>query len=82
MKRKDLVKEIQKYENSLYWVCDNEQKIGKHIYGIEMQSPEAIIDMNNPQILLAIANEEEVKEVREQLALWNMNPIKDFWQFL
>lgn len=79
---KDLVKKVQHYEEHLKWVCDNDQKIGKHIYNIEMQSPEAIGGIDRPQILLAIANQKEVQKVREQLKKWDKKPVEDFWQFL
>tara|TARA_R110002050_G_scaffold16019_2_gene49042 strand:- start:142941 stop:143948 length:1008 start_codon:yes stop_codon:yes gene_type:complete len=45
------------------WVCDNEKKIGKHIYTIEMQSYTAIDKLESAQILIAVANQEDQKYI-------------------
>ncbi|MDB2657158.1 glycosyltransferase [Crocinitomicaceae bacterium] len=78
---KDLVKGITVYENGIEWVCDNEKKIGKDIYDIRMRHFSEIPDLDNPQILIAIASPDAKNEIEEQLRSWGKNPIRDYWFF-
>ena len=79
---KDLVKRALPYQPDLHWVCDNEQKVGKDIYGILMEHFSAIPSMDQPQILIAIAGPDQKKEVVQTLVQWGKKPKEDFWFFL
>ncbi|GAB4244343.1 MAG: glycosyltransferase [Ekhidna sp.] len=79
---KDLVKNIQQYENHLHWVCDNDRKIGKDVYGIKMAATASIQGLENPQILIVVSSPEEKVRIRKQLLGWGKRPAQDFWFFL
>ncbi len=78
---KDLVRLFQESQTKLNWVCDNERKLGKDIYGIIMQSSEYILELNNPQIIIAVSSPTDKLEIKAQLKLWGKEPRKDYWFF-
>lgn len=78
---KDMAKLIQTFESSFNWVCDNERKIGKDIYGIKMQHFKEIETLNNPQIIIVVASPDGKKEIEQKLKSWNKQPVKDYWFF-
>ncbi len=49
------------------WVCNNPNKIGKHIYGVEMESVDVVSNSNNNQVIVLVANPDEQLEIRNQL---------------
>ena len=53
------------------WVCNNEKKIGKEIYGVVLQSEQIINDIENKQIVVSVSNAEEQNEIREICSLRN-----------
>jgi len=67
---------------TLHWVCDNNKKIGKHVYDVLMQHYDSIPDLDNPQIMIVVANEAEKAVIRKQLTEWGKKPVDDFWFFL
>ena len=79
---KDLAKTLLKHENSFHWVCDNERKIGKEVDGMVMTSFQSIPEFNSPQILIAVASPTERKLIKQQLANWDKQPVRDFWFFM
>lgn len=78
---KDMAKIILKQEDSIHWVCDNENKIGKDIYGIKMAHFKDIQSLENPQIIIVVASPDGKIEIQEQLKVWNKEPVKDYWFF-
>ncbi len=79
---KDLAKLLLTKEKSFHWVCDNERKIGKEVYGISIQHQDAIQRIDNPQILIAVASPEEKRIIRKQLESWGKRPTADYWFFV
>jgi len=79
---KDLIKLLQAYQDSPSWVCDNEKKVGKDIYGIKMKSVGDLWSFINPQILIAVTSPIEKKLIRDQLIEHGKQPVKDFWFFV
>ncbi|NRA12769.1 MAG: glycosyltransferase family 2 protein [Crocinitomicaceae bacterium] len=78
---KDLAKLILNLESNFNWVCDNEKKIGKDIYGIRMERFEKIKDLNDPQIIIAVASPDGQKEIESILKSWNLKAGDDYWFF-
>lgn len=78
---KDLAKLILDQESNLSWVCDNEKKIGKDIYGIRMERFEKIKDLNDPQIIIAVASPDGQKEIETLLKSWGLTAGDDYWFF-
>lgn len=79
---KDLAKLLLEEEHHFHWVCDNNRKIGKDIYGIRMESFEAIPSIENPQILIAVTSPSEKIIIQNQLAKFEKKPVQDFWFFI
>lgn len=78
---KDFAKEILKFETNFHWVCDNEKKIGKDIYGVRMQHYNDVESLDSPQILIVVASPDGKEEIRQTLSKWAKKPIKDYWFF-
>lgn len=78
---KDMARLLQSWDDTFHWVCDNNRKIGKDIYGIVMQHFNVIPTIENPQIILVVSSPDGKKEILEQLTQWNKKPVEDFWFF-
>ena len=78
---KDLVKLFQESQTNLNWVSDNDRKLGKDIYGIIMHSSDHILELDNPQIIIAVSSPTDKLEIKAQLTLWGKEPRKDYWFF-
>lgn len=78
---KDMAKLLQDRGETFHWVCDNERKIGKDIYGVRMEHYDIIPELGNPQIMIVVASPDGKVAIREKLDLWNKKPVKDFWFF-
>ncbi|WP_158977748.1 glycosyltransferase family 2 protein [Cellulophaga sp. L1A9] len=63
------------------WICNNTKKIGKHIYGVEMQSVTTLKDLKNPQLIITVANQEDQKEIKNQLESLNLKSYEDYYFF-
>ena len=78
---KDLAKLIQQYTNNFHWICDNEKKIGKDIYGITMQHFTAVQELNDPQIIVAVASPDGQVEIERILMSNGREAGSDYWFF-
>ena len=78
---KDMAKLLLEKERSFHWVCDNENKVGKDVYGIIMQHFSDIPKIKNPQIIIVVSSPDGKKEIRHQLQTWGKQPVTDFWFF-
>ena len=78
---KDMAKLLLNHEKDFHWVCDNENKIGKDVYGIKMQHFSEIPEIDNPQIMIVVSSPDGKKEIRHQLQTWDKQPVTDFWFF-
>lgn len=79
---KDMAKLLLAINDSFHWVCDNEKKIGKDIYGVRMQHYNEIITLENPQVMVVTASPDGKKEVKDLLTTWKKQPVTDYWFFL
>ena len=78
---KDMAKALQAYHDPFHWVCDNENKLGKDIYGVKMQHCNDIPGFENPQIIVVVTSPADKESIRIQLANWGKRPVEDFWFF-
>ena len=78
---KDLAKLILERKDQFKWVCDNENKIGKDIYGVILTHFSAVPTFNWPQILIVVSSPDGKKEIEQQLIAWGRLPVKDYWFF-
>lgn len=79
---KDLAKLLIKNGVAFTWICENENKIGKHIYDQLMVSAGALASLDNPQIIIAVSSPAGKREIKTQLKANKKEPIKDYWFFL
>lgn len=62
------------------WVCNNDKKIGKDIYGICLQPVRLDLLRKDVQIILTMANKEEQLAVKREIAHLNLQVNKNiFW---
>ena len=78
---KDLAKLLLEEEDTFHWVCDNERKIGKDVYGIKMEHFDNIPKIENAQILIVVTSPEDKIEIRKKLSAWGKKPVEDYWFF-
>ena len=79
---KDMAKLLQKNEQTFHWVCDNQNKIGKDVYGVRMEHFDVIKTLDNPQIITVVASPEGREQIAIALAKWGKHPVQDYWFFL
>lgn len=48
------------------WICNNPNKIGKHIYHTLIEGLGVMDELQNPQVIVAVANKDQQAEIREQ----------------
>ena len=78
---KDMAKLLLSYDDTFHWVCDNERKIGKDIYGVRLQHFNEVKDLENTQIMIVVTSPDGKKEIREFLTSWGKKPVEDYWFF-
>jgi len=78
---KDMAKLIHSYDDTFHWVCDNENKIGKDIYGVILQHFGEVENIQNAQIMIVVSSPDGKKEIKELLDSWGKQPVSDFWFF-
>ena len=79
---KDMAKLLLAKGDTFHWVCDNQKKIGKHIYGVLMEDFSIIPKLNNPQIMIVVTSPNDKIAIKNQLTVWRKDPVKDYWFFL
>lgn len=78
---KDMAKILQSYEDTFYWVSNNQKQIGKDIYNVRMQSFEDIPAIENAQIMIVVSSPDGKKEIQGFLDSWGKVAVKDYWFF-
>lgn len=78
---KDMARLLQSYHDKFHWVCDNDNKIGKDIYGVRLQHFDDIPNIKNPQIMIVVTSPDGKREIRQKLASWDKKQVEDFWFF-
>jgi glycosyltransferase involved in cell wall biosynthesis len=78
---KDMAKHILEKENDFVWVCDNEKKIGKDIYGVLMRDYKEVETLSNPQIMIVVSSPDGKIEIQQMLEQWHKKPRRDYWFF-
>ncbi|NJN26405.1 MAG: glycosyltransferase family 2 protein [Cyclobacteriaceae bacterium] len=79
---KDMAKMLLARGEKFHWVCDNDRKIGKHVYDVLMENYEAIPFFYQPQIMVVVTSPKDRKTIHDQLLTWGLRPVRDFWFFL
>lgn len=66
-KGKSLAKGLQKAGVDFRWMCNNPNKINKHVYDKLIENVEGISDLSDLQVLVAVANKNEQADIRQRL---------------
>lgn len=80
-KGKTIAKRLVEKGISFHWICDNEKKIGKEIYGVKLQPFEDLKEIINPQTIVTVANETEQKQIVAYFDNLNMKSMIDYFFF-
>lgn len=78
---KDLVRCIQQHTQEFIWVCENEKKIGKNIYGVRLLDSGVIKKLIHPQIIIAVAGPVDQRDIEVQLKELDLIAGEDYWFF-
>lgn len=80
-KGKTIAKGLLESKITFNWLCDNTNKIGKSIYGVEMQHFEFLAQLKNPQSIITVANENAQKVIRSYLGNLGQKNMEDYFFF-
>lgn len=80
-KGKKLALALQKLAVPFYWICNNEQKIGKDIYQQRLYAVEYLEQLKKPQIIVAIAQPEAQNKLKKQFLEQRLKASKDYFFF-
>mgnify|MGYP003632195683 CR=1 FL=1 len=80
-KGKTIATKLIKKGVDFIWVCNNPNKIGKHIYGKKMNSYSFIEEICNSQIVVTVANQKEQNFIKKYLNALHKSPSQDYFFF-
>jgi glycosyltransferase involved in cell wall biosynthesis len=80
-KGKTVAKLLIEKDIPFYWICDNVKKIGKHIYEQELFNFNYLAQLNEPQSIVTVANDDAQKEIRHYFKQQNMESMTDYFFF-
>lgn len=80
-KGKTMAKQLIEANVKFTWICDNPNKIGRNIYDVFMHNYHKIHELENPQVLVSVANEEAQTEIKQLFNSKNMTPMEDYFFF-
>ena len=80
-KGKAIAQYLIKENVDFHWVCNNPKKIGKQIYDILMQPEQFVETLENPQIIVAVANNEEQMELKNYFHQHDWETMIDYFFF-
>jgi len=80
-KGKSIIQHLKQRLPDLYWITENEKKIGHEIYGITVDSPDLLTELFLPQVIVAIANPDDQAAVDQRLFTMGLYPMVDYFLF-
>ncbi|MEZ5009790.1 MAG: glycosyltransferase [Chitinophagales bacterium] len=80
-KGKSIAKNLVENGIDFHWLCNNPNKIGKDIYGVVLTSSHQMETIENAQIIVAVANKVEQKELKDYFKTANLEVMKDYFFF-
>ncbi|QCX00127.1 glycosyltransferase family 2 protein [Aggregatimonas sangjinii] len=80
-KGKTIAKGLISKNIDFYWLCDNPNKIGKVIYDTEMMSYTVLKNLENPQSIVTVANDEAQAMIRNFFSGLQQTHAKDYFFF-
>lgn len=80
-KGKTIAKTLLKKNIPFEWICNNPQKIGKHIYDQEMKPFQHLEHINQPQSIITVANPKAQIKIKAYFENQQMYPMSDYFFF-
>lgn len=80
-KGKTIAKSLLENEIDFIWLCNNPQKIGKNIYGKKLVHFKTLKNIESPQSIISVANEQAQKEIKDFFKSINQQSMQDFFFF-
>ena len=80
-KGKSIARNLIKGDVSFYWLCDNPKKIDKNIYGQKMRHFEYLLQLEKPQSIVTVANEEAQEMIKNYFSDLGQSPMLDYFFF-
>lgn len=80
-KGKELAKGLLEAKVDFRWMCNNPNRIGKEIYGQRILGEQTVLDLKNPQIIIAVANKDDQHRITDQLASLGLRSGESFFFF-
>lgn len=80
-KGKTIAKKLIEKSIEFYWICDNPNKIGKHIYNKEMLSFTALENIVHAQSIITVANKSAQQKIRKYLEKNTLESNQDYFFF-
>lgn len=80
-KGKRIAAMLNQHHIPFFWLCNRPGKWGKSMYNTPWQPPNTINSLNNPQIILALADTQGQNEVQKLLHLHQRTEGQDFFWF-
>nr|WP_243832954.1 glycosyltransferase family 2 protein [Meridianimaribacter flavus] len=80
-KGKSIAKQLKVKQIPFVWICDNPKKIGKSIYGVKLHNFEHLKQLQQPQSIVTVANEQAQQEITAYFKQQQMEPMIDYFFF-
>jgi glycosyltransferase involved in cell wall biosynthesis len=80
-KGKSIAKNLKAEGHAFRWLCDNPRKIGKKIYGIQMEHFSVLDALPSAQSIVTVANEKAQVEIRDYFGRRGDTPMEDYFFF-
>ncbi|MBD0823096.1 glycosyltransferase family 2 protein [Aestuariibaculum marinum] len=80
-KGKTIAKTLLKKNIPFEWICNNPQKIGKHIYDQEMKPFRHLEHIKQPQSIITVANPKAQIKIKTYFENQQMYPMSDYFFF-
>ncbi|MEJ2113725.1 MAG: glycosyltransferase family 2 protein [Flavobacteriaceae bacterium] len=80
-KGKTIAKTIVKKKIPFHWICNNPKKIGKKIYKQKMRDFTFIEQLENPQSIISVANQEAQAYIKTYMQKLNKKHMVDYFFF-
>jgi len=80
-KGKRIAKQLVEQEIPFVWICDNPRKIGKYIYNQKLYNFNHLKELNNPQSIVTVANQNAQREIKDYFKTQNMESMIDYFFF-
>ncbi len=80
-KGKTIAKQLKKKKIPFIWICDNQKKLGKRIYGFKLHNFDYLNQLKRPQSIVTVANEKAQLEIKAYFTSQKMQSMKDYFFF-